>query len=323
MAVKYRDYYETLGVPKNASQDDIKKAFKKLARKHHPDVAKDDPKAEETFKAINEAYEVLGDPEKRQKYDTLGPDWQQGAGFGGGGFPGSGAGGFDFNFGGSTGFSDFFESIFGRRGGSGGGGDPFGAFGGGAHRARSTRPIAGEDNEADLLVSIEEIMTGSSRQIRLSQPNADGSGSTEKTIRIKIPKGIAEGKRIRCAGLGNPGYNGGPAGDLYLRIRLERHPLFTVEGSDLMMELPLAPWEIVLGTTATLHTPHGDVKLTIKANSQSGKKLRLKGKGLPKGKSDYGDLYVTLSPEFPEESSSAEMELWKQLSEISTFRPRD
>lgn len=323
MAVQYRDYYETLGVDKTASQDDIKKAFKKLARKYHPDVAKDLPDAEERFKAVNEAYEVLGDTEKRKKYDTLGANWQHGAGQpSGGSYPGyPGGGQYDYNFGGSTGFSDFFESFFGGRAGAGGGADPFGGYGG-ARRGRSTRPAEGEDIEADLLVRIEEIMHGSTREVRLARPSADGRPGKETTIRVKIPKGIGEGQKIRCAGLGYPGMNGGPDGDLYMRVRLERHPLYKPDGRDLDSDIILAPWEFVLGTSATIPTPHGDVKMTVKAGSQPGTKLRLRGKGLPKGKEEFGDLYVTLTVEFPEAVSEEEREMWKSLAEKSTFRPR-
>ena len=319
MAVKYRDYYETLGVTKTASQDEIKKAFKKLARQYHPDVAKDQPDAEERFKAVNEAYEVLGDAEKRQKYDTLGPGWEQGQDFGGySGHPGGGH--YDYNFGGSTGFSDFFESMFGGRGG----GDPFSAYGGarGGRRPRSTQPMAGEDIEADLLVRIEEIMHGSTREVRLARPTADGQRGKETTIRVKIPKGIAGGQRIRCSGMGYPGVNGGPEGDLYLRVRLERHPLYRPDGHDLDSDLVLAPWEVVLGASVTIPTPHGDVKMTVKPGTQPGTKLRLRGKGLPTGKEGYGDLYVTLVVEFPESVSEEEETLWKSLSEKTGFRPR-
>ena len=323
MAVQYRDYYETLGVGKTASQDEIKKAFKKLARKYHPDVAKDLPDAEERFKAMNEAYEVLGDPEKRKKYDTLGANWQQGAGApaGGGssGYPGGGQ--YDYNFGGSTGFSDFFESFFGGRAGGGGGADPFGGYGGAA-RGRSTRPMEGEDIEADLLVRIEEIMHGSTREVRLSRPSADGRPGKETTIRVKIPKGIGEGQKIRCAGLGYPGANGGPDGDLYMRVRLERHPLYKPDGRDLDSDLVLAPWEFVLGASVTIPTPHGDVKMSVKAGTPPGTKMRLRGKGLPKGKEEFGDLYVTLTVEFPESVSDEEKELWKTLAEKTSFRPR-
>jgi len=317
MAVKYRDYYETLGVAKTASQEDIKKAFKKLARTLHPDVAKDQPDAEERFKTVNEAYEVLGDPEKRQKYDTLGSGWQQGQDFGGAAGPGGGH--YDYNFGGSTGYSDFFESFFGGRGG----GDPFGGSGGrGSRRPRSNQPMAGEDIEADLLVRIEEIMHGSTREVRLSRPTADGRSAKESTIRVKIPKGIGEGKQIRCAGLGYPGSNGGPDGDLYLRVRLERHPLYKAAGRDLESDLVLAPWEIVLGLSATIPTPHGEVKMTVKPGTQPGTMLRLRGKGLPSGKEECGDLYVTVTVEFPETISDEERELWKSLAEKTDFRPR-
>lgn len=305
MSVQYRDYYEILGVEKSASQDEIKKAFKKLARKYHPDVAKDLPNAEEKFKEVNEAYEVLSDAGKRRKYDTLGPNWEQGQGFPGGG----GGASYEYNFGGSTGFSDFFESMFG-----GGGGDPFGGYGAG--RARSSRPRAGQDIEADLLVSIEEVMTGSTRELRLSRP------SGEKTIRVKVPKGIGEGQKIRCANMGHAGANGGPTGDLLLRVRFERHPIYRPSGKDLESDLILAPWELVLGTSVTAPTPHGSVKMTVKPNSSPGTRMRLKGKGLPKGSAEFGDLYLNVTVEFPESSSDEELALWEKLSEVSDFSPR-
>lgn len=320
MAVQYRDYYEILGVDTCASQDEIKRAFKKLARKYHPDVAKDKANAEEKFKEVNEAYEVLGDPEKRQKYDTLGPNWDQSQGFpGGGGRGGFGGGGgsYDFHFDGSTGFSDFFESMFGGRAS----GDPFGAFGGG-QRARSNRPMAGQDIEADLLVRIEEIMEGSTREIRLSHPSSSGGPSKESTIRVKVPKGIGEGQMIRCAGLGYPGVNGGPDGDLYMRVRLERHPSYNVDGTDLTNELVLAPWEAVLGTTVTIPTPHGSVKFPIQPNTQPGTHMRLKGKGLPKGKDTFGDFYVEIAVEFPASPTEEEQKLWQELADASDFSPR-
>lgn len=324
MPVQYRDYYEILGVSRDASQEEIKKAFKKLARKNHPDVAKDQDNAEARFKEINEAYEVLGDPEKRKKYDLLGENWDQAGGFPGGGggfsgFPGGGGGGggqYEYHFGGSTGFSDFFESMFG--GGMGGGGaDPFGGYGGG-RRQQSNRPMAGQDIEADLLVRIEEIMTGATRELRLSSQNGEG----EKTIRVKIPKGVGEGQKIRCAGLGYPGANGGPKGDLFLRVRIERHPLYRPAGKNLESDLLLAPWEIALGASVTTPTPHGDVKVTIKPGTAPGTKMRLKGKGLPKGGDEHGDLFLIVTAEFPEEISDEEKEIWKTLSEKSSFKPR-
>ncbi|MDF1658915.1 MAG: J domain-containing protein [Verrucomicrobiales bacterium] len=308
MSVQYRDYYEILGVEKSASQDEIKKAFKKLARKYHPDVAKDLSNSEEKFKEVNEAYEVLSDAGKRQKYDTLGPNWEQGQGY-----PGGGGGGasYEYNFGGSTGFSDFFESMFG---GGGRGGDPFGGYGG--RQSRSTRPMAGQDIEADLLVSIEEVMTGSTRELRLSRP------SGETTIRVKVPKGIGEGQKIRCANMGHPGANGGPNGDLFLRVRFERHPVYRANGKDLISELVLAPWELVLGTSVTAQTPHGNVKMAVKPSTSPGTRMRLKGKGLPKGSSDFGDLYLEIAVEFPAECTDEEEELWQQLADKSSFKPR-
>ncbi len=324
MAVQFRDYYEILGVDKSASQDEIKRAFKKLARKHHPDVAKDQADAEDRFKEINEAYEVLGDDEKRKKYDTLGPNWQSDPGMGGyGGFPGGSDGGqYEYHFDGSTGFSDFFESMFGGGGGGRrGGGDPFGAYGGGGPR-RSSRPMAGQDIEADILVRIEEIMTGASREIRLGRPTRNGP-QKNSTIRVKIPKGVSGGQSIRCTGMGYPGSNGGPDGDLFLRVRVERHPDYKASGHDLDSELILAPWEAVLGTSLTIPTPHGDVKLTVKPNTQAGTRMRLGGKGLPKGKSGFGDLFLTIVVALPEEADDAEKKLWSELGEKSGFRPRD
>jgi curved DNA-binding protein len=320
MSVKYRDYYEILGVEKAASQDEIRKAFKRLARTYHPDVAKDIPDAEDRFKAVNEAYEVLGDPEKRKKYDLLGANWQQGGGGpSSGGYPGEGA--YEYNFGGSTGFSDFFESYFGGRARAAG--DPFGRFSGaGAGRERSNRPTQGQDIEADLLVKIEEIMRGVTREIRLTRPSAEDGASKESVIRVKIPQGIGEGQAIRCAGLGYPGTNGGPSGDLYLRVRLERHPLYKASGYDLDSDLVLAPWEMALGASVEIPTPHGDVKVVIKSGSQVGSKLRLRGKGLRRGKDACGDLYVTVTVEFPESLSEEEKAIWQTLGQTSSFSPR-
>ena len=315
MAVQFRDYYEILGVDKSSSQDEVKRAFKKLARKHHPDVAKDQDDSEDRFKEINEAYEVLGDEEKRKKYDTLGPNWENAQGPGG--FPGGG-GQYDYHFDGSTGFSDFFESMFG---GGAGGGDPFGGYGGGGPR-RSNRPMAGQNIEADILVRIEEIMTGSTREIRLARPSHDGPAK-KSTIRVKIPKGIGAGQSIRCAGLGYPGENGGPSGDLFLRVRIERHPHYKASGKDLNSELVLAPWEAVLGASVKVPTPHGDVKLRVKSGTQPGTLMRLGGKGLPKGSSGFGDLFLTIVLALPEEADDAEKKLWEELGEKSSFSPRD
>src|SRR3954453_3627658 len=232
MAVQFRDYYETLGVPKTASADEIRSAFRKLARKYHPDVAKDKKTAEEKFKQINEAYEVLSDPEKRRKYDDLGENWNQpGAGFqpppgwgpaGGGGFQRTPGGGVEFEFGG-TGFSDFFEAFFG----GGRGQSAFGGFG-----QRQPRTERGSDVEADIMVTLEEALNGSTRAVSLRRT---GSNKVE-TYNVKIPKGVHDGQRIRLAGRGEAGASGGKSGDLFLRVRLARDPDFRVEGNDLIHE---------------------------------------------------------------------------------------
>jgi len=312
MAVQYRDYYQTLGVAKTASQDEIKSAFRKLARKFHPDTASDKKTAEEKFKEINEAYEVLGDPEKRRKYDEFGANWEHGAGAprGGwsqaGGFPGGGGrGGFDggegvdFEFGG-TGFSDFFEQMFGaRRGGFRSGGFEPG-------------PQRGGDIEADILVTIEEAFHGSTRQISFRRSDS----SQTQTYTVKIPKGVREGQRIRLAGQGGAGAAGGASGDLYLRIKLQKHPEYEVEGSDLYRELAVPAWKCVLGGEAEISTLSGRGKLRIPAGSQPGKKFRLAGKGLPKSDGTFGDLYAVLTVDLPVHLSAQEKALWEQLSQL-------
>ena len=321
MAVEFRDYYETLGVDRDASDAEIKKAFRKLARRYHPDVAKDKDVAEEKFKAVNEAYEVLSDPEKRQKYDTLGPDWEQQVGAGGGfgsGFPGGG-GGFHFE---GTGFSDFFESLFGHQAGGFGGAGGFRGFGGGpqAHAPRTRR---GADIETDILISLEETMTGSQRSLKFNRPAADGGPPSLKTIKIKIPKGVSEGQRIRVAKMGQPGLHGGEPGDLYLHVRLQRHPDFHVEGTDLIYDLRLAPWEAVLGTTVPIRSLHGDTKIRIPAGTEANTEFRLGGKGLPgEDGESYGDLYAKVVIVPPGEISDEERALWEQLRDSSDFDPR-
>jgi curved DNA-binding protein len=321
--VKFRDYYEVLGVGRDASQDEIRKAFRKLARKFHPDTAQDKASAEEKFKEVNEAYEVLGDPEKRKKYDALGANWRHGAEFrppsgagpagGFGGFEGfGGAGGFEF---GGTGFSDFFEAFFGgrtrgRRGGVGGGFPD--VFRGGAQG-----PVPGSDVEADLLVTLEEVVRGGERTLTLR--SSDGK---TRTARVKLPVGVTEGQFIRLAGLGGAGANGGKSGDLFLRVRLERHPDFRVRGNQLSYDLELAPWEAALGTTVRVRTLHGTVQLKIPPGTSSGTELRLKGKGMPDGHGQPGDLHVVVSVVVPPNATPEEKKLWKELERVSGFNPR-
>ena len=332
--MKFRDYYEVLGVPRGASQDEIRKAFRKLARKYHPDIASDKAEGEKKFKEINEAYEVLSDPEKRKKYDMLGENWKHmgdfspppggGAGAGGfGGFGGFGGGPqvHEFHFEG-TGFSDFFESLFGQRASRGG----FSGFGGGqpgASTARQPRKRRGADIEADILVTLEETMNGSERTLRLQSAPPGGGPPQTRTVRIRIPKGIQEGQLIRVAGHGEPGVNGGEPGDLFLRVRLERHPDFRVQGADLHYDLRLAPWEAVLGTTVPVRTLHGPVKIKIPPRTAPGTEFRIRGRGLPSGRAgEFGDLYAVVKIVLPEEITPAEEALWKQLAERSNFNPR-
>ncbi len=315
MAVQFRDYYETLGVSKNATEDEIKSAFRKLARKYHPDVAKDKKAAEEKFKQINEAYEVLSDPEKRKKYDQLGANWNQPGGFqpppdwggaqpGGGSYQwgGDGGGGVQFEFGG-TGFSDFFEAFFG----GGRGRSAFGGFGG-----REATVERGADVEADILVTLEEALHGSKRTVSLRRP---GSNKVE-TYQVKIPRGVHEGQRIRLAGQGEAGARGGKSGDLFLRVRLAKHPDFTVEGSNLIHEVKIAPWQAVLGTELKTPTLEGTVRLKVPPGTQGGQRFRLREHGLPSASGSRGDLYVVVQVQIPKKLSEREREIWNQIAKL-------
>jgi curved DNA-binding protein len=318
MSVQYKDYYEILGVPRTASDEEIKKSFRKLARQYHPDVARDKKKAEEKFKEINEAYEVLGDTTKRKKFDELGASWKSGADFrppsgwehfsGGPGSRGRGAGGGDFetHFGG-TGFSDFFEQLFGSRmrGGAGGVGRTPG-FSGEEFTGR------GRDVEGDILVTLEEAARGSIRSVSVRH------GSRTETHQVKIPAGVAAGQRLRIAGRGEHGSGGGAAGDLYLRVRLAKHPDFEVEDHHLIYEAELAPWEAALGAEISVPTLAGRVNIKIPAGTQGGQKLRVRGRGLPPS----GDLLVVAKIAVPENLSEAEKKLWEQLKRESKFNPR-
>lgn len=311
MSVRYHDYYETLGVSREAAQDEIKKAFRKLAREHHPDHADEADKAaaEAKFKEINEAYEVLSDPEKREKYDALGSNWQAGADFtpppnwgGPGGFEyRTGGGAREFHFGG-TGFSDFFEQFFG-----GGGMGRRGSFSGFPDGDGFAGPQRGADLTADLLVTLEEANNGSVREITLRRP--DGSG--QETLRVRVPAGVREGQQIRLAGKGAPGQAG--SGDLLLRVVLERHPDFIVNGADLEYELELMPWEAALGVKKTVPTLKQSVAVTVPAGSPSGRRMRLKGLGMIKPDGSRGDLYAVIVVVVPEARTDAQREAWEQL----------
>jgi curved DNA-binding protein len=318
MAVEFKDYYTVLGVPRNATDAEIKKAFRTLARKYHPDVARDKSTAEEKFKEINEANEVLSDPVKRRKYDELGENWnhperaaQPQPGFNGGFEDGS-----EFHFDG-TGFSDFFEQFFGSRGRRSGG---FGRTRGNDWDAEVAQH--GQDIEGDILVTLDEVMHGSSRTIRLQRVDPRTGQSTTQTLRVRIPPGVREAQLIRLAGKGQEGLGGGEPGNLYLRVKFAQHPDFRVRGADLYHDLELAPWEAVLGATVHIRTLDGTVSLKVPPGTVAEKQFRLRGKGLPSGDGARGDLYATVSIDVPAQLTAEQKNLWEQLAAKSSFNPR-
>lgn len=305
MAVSYKDYYQVLGVSRTASADAISRAYKKLARAHHPDLNAGNAQAEEKFKEVNEAHEVLKDPEKRKLYDQLGHNWQHGQQF-------QGAPGFEnmrFNFGGAggdaSGFSDFFEMIFGQAaGGRGGfGPDPFGAF--------STRVRRGRDVEAEFQIALEDAVKGGRKAVSVNG----------RTLEVNVPSGIREGARLRLAGQGAPAPGGGPSGDLFLHIRFAPHPFFRVDEANLLYELPLAPWEAALGAKVRVPTLEGEVELNVPEGSSSGRKFRVRGKGMGAG-AGRGDLLVSVRIALPPRSSEREKLLWAELAAAADFQPR-
>jgi curved DNA-binding protein len=316
--LEFKDYYKSLGVSKTAPEAEIKKAYRKLARKYHPDVNPNDKAAEEKFKEISEAYEVLSDPEKRKKYDTLGADWkryeQAGAGAGGGGFDwgkysqGQGGGGYqqyqgDFSdiFGdGGGGFSDFFQNIFG-----GGFGGRSRAAGGGSRQQYSFK---GRDLEAEMEISFDEAFHGGSRIINVNN----------QQLRIKIKPGMADGQVIRLAGKGSPGANGGQPGDLFITIRVQSHPAFIRKGDDLYKDEHVSLYTAMLGGSVQFQTPAGEIKMKIPPETQNGTVLRVKGKGFPKyGQTEaYGDLYIKVLVDLPKSLSAQEKELFAKLASL-------
>ncbi len=309
--MKYKDYYAILGLERGASLADVKGAYRKLAHKYHPDVSKD-PEVEAKFKEISEAYQTLKDPEKRAAYDQLGshqagqefrppPDW--GAHFGNGG---AGEASFD-----DIDLADLFAGLSGGR-----------QHGG---RTRADRPMAGRDYDVSAEISLEDAFHGTQVELRLSVPDYDNRGRVhhvERSFKARIPKGATDGQRLRLRGQGGKGRNGGPDGDLYLNVVLRPHPLFRVDGHDLYLDLPLAPWEAALGATIEIPTPGGPVQLKVPPGTGAGKKMRLAKRGLPMPQGGEGDLYAVVQLAMPGTVTEPERALYQQLAEGSTFDPR-
>lgn len=303
--MKYQDYYQTLGVARDASIDDIKRAYRKLARKYHPDVSKE-ANAEARFKEINEANAVLSDPEKRAAYDQLGANWRAGQDFDASHWNnGHTRGHAGFSAENAAEFSDFFSQLFG------------GGFAGGARRSG----MPGQDQHAKLRIALEDAYHGATRTLQLALPGFDGNTATQgRTLQVRIPAGIVTGQQIRLAGQGSAGFGGGPAGDLYLEVELEPHPLYRVEGRDVHLHLPVAPWEAALGATLTVPTLGGKVELKIPAGARAGQTLRLKGRGLP-GKTP-GDQYVVLQIVAPQADNPEKRALYERMAREMAFNPR-
>ena len=323
MPIDFKDYYAVLGVRREATAGEIKKAYRKLAGLYHPDVAKDKKTGEAKFKEINEANEVLSDPEKRKKYDELGANWnhpereaaQQRGGYGG--FGGEGDAGSEYRFDG-TGFSDFFEQFFGSRGRASGG------FGRAEQQGYGREQAAqqGQDIEGDILVTLNEVLHGSTRAINLQHTDPRTGQGSVQTLQVKIPPGVREAQLIRLAGQGQQGVGGGQAGHLYLRVKFAQHPDYRVQGADLFYTLELAPWEAVLGATVDMPTLEGTVTLKIPPGTAAERHFRLRGKGLPTHNGPRGDLHAIISIQLPTVLKPAEKLLWEQLAAQSSFNPR-
>jgi curved DNA-binding protein len=322
--VEYKDYYKILEVNKNASQDEIKKAFRKLARKYHPDANPDNPQAEEKFKEIGEAYEVLGDPQKRSKYDQLGANWKQYS-RAGAGWPGEGGRTYTYNFGGrgfsfddlGSGFSDFFEMFFGR-----GADERFTGFGRNADsrydRSTRTNMQKGQDMQSELSITLREAYTGTKRSLRLQK------GGRTRTVNVKIPKGIKDGGKVRLAGEGAAGPFGGQAGDLYLLVSISGHNFFTRKEDDLYCEVPVTIKEAYYGSKIDVPTFDGKVMVKVPPKTQGGRTLRLKGKGMPKlRKGGYGDLYLKIRLVLPEKLTGEQKKDFDRFAESLDENPRD
>ncbi len=309
----FKDYYQIMGVERDASQDEIKRAYRRLARKYHPDVSKESD-AEIRFKEVGEAYEALKDPEKRAAYDQLGANWKAGQDFQP---PPDWNAGFEFRGGGYTGrdgadFSDFFESLFGQ------------GFGGAqGHTSHAGFRQQGQDHHAKILIDLEDAYQGATRSIGLQSPEIDKQGhvhTKQRTLKVKIPRGVKQGQRIRLPGQGSPGMGQAAAGDLYLEIDFKPHRLYKVDAHDVYLDLPIAPWEAALGANIPVPTPAGPVDMKIPAGTRSGRKLRLKGRGIP-GKTP-GDLYVVIQITLPPADTDTARAFYEKMQQELAFNPR-
>lgn len=319
MSVKFEDYYQVLGVKRDATSKEIQAAFRKLARKYHPDVNKE-PETEKNFKKVNEAYEVLKDPDKRKRYDQLGANWQSGQDFTApNGWENvnvhfDGGDGQAFNFGGSGDFSDFFEMFFGQRG------EGFANSSAGQRGSRQRNwSQKGQDRESELTISLEDAYFGASKTVELQMAEERPDGrmvNSRKEIQVKIPKGIKDGSRIRLKGQGGPGFNGGPPGDLYFKISIAPHHRFSLDGGNLKTIVQISPWEAILGAKVRVPTMEGNVAITIPKGTQNGQRFRLKGKGLVQGR-ENGDLYAVINIKIPTNLSKEEINLVEQLAHMS------
>jgi curved DNA-binding protein len=315
--MKYKDYYAVLGVARDATADDIKTAYRRLARKYHPDVSKEQD-AETKFKAMAEAYETLKDPEKRAAYDQLGrhpegqefrppPDWGRGFAQGSGGYA-PGSGGFD-----DVDLADLFAGLAGR-----------GARGDGRQRSADA-PLAGSDYEAAIRISFEQAFHGTEVDLELAVLEWDPDGRVRRVphrVKARIPRGVTDGEKLRVPGKGGKGVHGGPDGDLYLDIEVAAHPLYRVDGRNVFVDLPLAPWEAVLGTSVQLPTPGGAVSLKVPAGTHAGQQLRLAGRGIARGSGTAGDLFATVRIEVPTVVDDRQRDLYRELAAASNFSPR-
>jgi curved DNA-binding protein len=308
--MEFKDYYKVLGLERGATQDQVKRAYRKLARKYHPDLNKD-AGAESAFKEIGEAYEVLGDPEKRSAYDQLGKNWKGGEEFRA---PPDWDAGFEFSGASTEGTrdaSEFFESLFGGMG-----------------RRRASHGQAefharGEDHHAKILISLQDALNGATREITLRAPELDAQGHVvlrERTLSVQIPKGVTEGQHIRLKGQGAPGVGRMPAGDLYLEVQFEPDSLYRVSGRDLYFDLPITPWEAALGASLKVPTPAGSIMLKIPPESFQGRELRIKGRGIPAA--EPGDLYAVLRIALPPAGTEKAKKLYADMARELPFDPR-